>query len=74
MSADTSWFSNSASSTYDLSTTRQMIGLQEIVDGVAVDSLGNHIAAHDFAGQTIRLAADMNFANVRGRTDGTHRW
>ena len=65
-SADTSWFSNPASSTYDLSTTRQMIGLQEIVNGVAVDSLGNHIAAHDFAGQTVRLAADINFANVAG--------
>ncbi|MCL2504055.1 MAG: cell wall-binding repeat-containing protein [Coriobacteriia bacterium] len=64
-SPDVTWYTADPTlATYTLTTSTQMVGLAEIVNGTAVGAGGVPVPACDFSGKTIVLGADINFANT----------
>lgn len=60
---DTSWYNYEQTTTFEISTAAQLAGLAALVNGTAKDADNNSIAAVNFSGKTIVLAADIDLNN-----------
>ncbi len=57
------WYQNATGSVYQISTVNDLVGLAKITQGnVKIDDITT-IAKDDFSGKTVKLAADITFAD-----------
>ena len=59
---DTNWY-DASKDTFEISTAAELAGLTTLVNGTAKDADNNSIAAVNFSGKTIKLAADIDLNN-----------
>ena len=59
---DTNWY-DASKDTFEISTAAELAGLATLVNGTAKDADNNSIAAVNFSGKTIKLAADIDLNN-----------